>query len=259
MSYDNNDTPMSLIEHLEELRKRIIIAVIALAAGMTGSFIFQAPLLRLLMAPLGGKQLITLSPTESFMTVFKVAGYGGVIIASPVIIYQVWAFVAPGLRKKERRVIFFATLFTSLLFLAGIAFSWYLVLPKGLDFLLNYESEIFNQQIQASRYFSFVAFFVVGFGLIFELPAMILTLVWVGVVNVKQLTKQRKYAVAIGAAVSAAITPGTDFFSMLSMFVPFLLLYEVSVLLARVIERSRRKKREAADSIDNDPEGEAAV
>lgn len=259
MSYENNDTPMSLVEHLEELRKRIVISAIAIAVAMAGAFIFQRPLLRFLMVPLGDKHLITLSPTESFMTVFKVAAYVGVIVSSPVIFYQIWAFVAPGLRKKERRLIIFAALFTSLLFLGGIAFSWFLVLPKGLDFLLNYEGEIFDHNIQAARYFTFVAFFVLGFGLIFELPAMVLTLVWVGILNVKQLTKHRKYAIVIGAVISAAITPGTDFFSMIAMFVPFLFLYELSVVMARVIERMRRKKRQEVDSIDNGPEGEAAV
>lgn len=248
---------MSLMEHLEELRKRIIISVVAIAVGMTVCYIFQGPLLGLLVVPLNGRELITLSPAESFMTVFKVAAYAGIIVASPVIIYQIWAFAAPGLRQKERRVIVSATGFTTLLFLAGVVFAWYLVLPRGLDFLLNYEADFFNQQIQATPYFSFVALFLLGFGLIFETPALILTLIWVGVVDVKTLSRQRKYAILIGAIVSAAITPGTDFFSMLAMFIPFLVLYEVSVLLGRVIERSRRKKK-AADIVDGGPEGETA-
>lgn len=250
---------MSLIEHLEELRKRIIIAVVAITAGMVGCFVFKGPLLKLLIAPLGGKELITLSPTESFMTVFKVAAYGGFIIASPIIIYQIWAFVSPGLKSKEKRVIFFATFVTTILFLAGVAFGWYLVLPRGLDFLLNYEGEVFNQQIQASRYFSFVAMFLLGFGLIFELPAMIVTLAWVGLVDATTLRKKRKYAILIGAVVSAALTPGQDLFSMIAMFVPFLLLYEVSVIMARLIQRSRRRKAAAAAAAEGGPDiGEAA-
>lgn len=247
---------MSLIEHLEELRKRIIISVVAIAVGMTVCFIFQESLLGLLVAPLNGRELITLTPAESFLTVFKVAAYAGIIVASPVIIYQIWAFAAPGLRQKERRVILSATGFTTLLFLAGVAFAWYFVLPKGLDFLLNYETDFFNQQVQATPYFTFVALFLLGFGLIFETPALILTLVWIGIVDVKTLNRQRKYAYLIGAIVSAVITPGTDAFSMLAMFIPFLVLYEVSVLLGRVIERSRRKKK-AADVVEDGPEGEA--
>ena len=252
---------MSLIEHLEELRKRIIISVVAIAVGMTACFIFKGPLLRLLIAPLGGRELITLSPTESFMTVFKVAAYGGLILASPIVIYQIWAFVAPGLKSREKHAALLATIFTTMLFLVGVVFAWYMVLPRGLDFLLNYEADIFNQQIQATRYFSFVAMFLLGFGLIFELPAMLVTLSWLGIVNAKTLSKQRKYAILIGALVSAILTPGQDFFSMLAMFVPFLILYEVSILLARLIERSRRKKLavEVSDIDDGGPDtGEAA-
>jgi sec-independent protein translocase protein TatC len=251
-----DDRVMSLIGHLEELRKRIIISILALGVGMAICFIFKSWLLQFMITPLGDKKLITLSPTESFMTVFKVAGYAGMIIASPVIIYQIWAFVAPGLKTKEKRVVIFATFLTTILFLCGIAFAWYLVLPKGLDFLMNYEDEVFNQQVQASKYFTFVAFFLLGFGLIFELPAMILTLVRVGVVDVKTLRKNRKYAILIGSIVSAALTPGQDLFSMLAMAVPFVLLFEISLVLSRFIKRPKRKQ-ESVEVIDGGPEGEA--
>lgn len=247
---------MSIIEHLDELRKRIIISVVALAVGMVICFIFKSWLLQFMITPLGDKKLITLSPTESFMTVFKVAGYGGMIIASPVIIYQIWAFVAPGLKTKEKRVVAFSTIFTTLLFLAGIAFAWYLVLPKGLGFLMSYEDEVFNQQVQASKYFTFVAFFLLGFGLIFELPAMILTLVRVGIVDTKMLRKNRKYAILIGTIASAALTPGQDLFSMLAMAIPFVLLFEISVILSRFIKRPQ-KNQEQAEIIDAEPESEA--
>lgn len=232
---------MSLIGHLEELRKRIIISFVALCVGMIICFVFKGFLLELLTSPLGDKKLITLSPTESFMTVFKVAGYAGMIVASPVIIYQIWAFVAPGLRSKEKRVIFFATFFTTLLFLAGVAFSWKFVLPRTLDFLLNYESDVFNQQVQSSQYFTFVAMFMLGFGIIFETPAMILTLVRMGVVDPKVLRKKRKYAILAGVIVSAALTPGQDLFSMLAMAVPFVLLFEISLVLSRFVKRPARQ------------------
>ncbi|MHB8792775.1 MAG: twin-arginine translocase subunit TatC [Thermoleophilia bacterium] len=248
-----NDRMMSLIGHLEELRKRIIISFVALCVGMIICFVFKGFLLELLTSPLGDKKLITLSPTESFMTVFKVAGYAGMIVASPVIIYQIWAFVAPGLRSKEKRVIFFATFFTTLLFLAGVAFSWKFVLPRTLDFLLNYESDVFNQQVQSSQYFTFVAMFMLGFGIIFETPAMILTLVRMGVVDPKVLRKKRKYAILAGVIVSAALTPGQDLFSMLAMAVPFVLLFEISLVLSRFVKRPARQNVvvEEADEPDS--------
>ena len=161
-----------------------------------------------MITPLGDKKLITLSPTESFMTVFKVVGYAGMIIASPVIIYQIWAFVAPGLKTKEKRVVMFSTVFTTILFSAVSLLPGTWCCPGGSTSLLSYEDEVFNQQVQASKYFTFVAFFLLGFGLIFELPAMILTLVRVGVVDVPTLRKNRKYAILIGTVASAALTPG---------------------------------------------------
>jgi sec-independent protein translocase protein TatC len=249
---------MSLIEHLDELRKRIIISVIAILVGMVGCFIAKSWILNLLIEPIGDKELITLSPTESFMTVFKVSAYAGMIVASPVIIYQIWAFVAPGLKSKEKRVVLYATIFTSLLFFGGVVFAWMFVLPRGLDFLLNYQSDIFNQQLQASKYFSFVAMFLLGFGIVFELPAMLLTLARLGIVSHEMLAKNRKYALLIGAVVSAALTPGQDLFSMLAMAIPFMLLYEFSVQASRVMQKRKRKKEEA-EVLDEDADaGETA-
>jgi len=248
---------MSLVGHLEELRKRLMISIGALAVGMVVCFIFKGYLLDILIDPLGDRKLITLTPTESFMTVFKVAGYVGMMLVSPVIIYQIWAFVAPGLKAKEKHVILYAAIFTSILFLSGVAFAWYLVLPRALDFLLTYQGDFFNQQVQASTYFSFVALFMLGFGLIFELPALLLTLVRLGVVTPQKLAQNRKYAILAGSILSAALTPSQDFFSILAMAVPFYVLYEASIHLGKLIQR-RTEKRAAAAVVDDGPEGEAA-
>jgi sec-independent protein translocase protein TatC len=246
---------MSLIEHLEELRKRIIISVVALAVTTAGAFICKSYLLAFLVAPLNGKQLITLAPAESFMTAFKVSAYVGVIAASPIIIYQIWAFVAPGLKSKEKHVVLYAAAFTTILFLSGVAFAWWLVLPRGLDFLLNYQSDYFNQQVQASKYFSFVAMFLLGFGIIFELPALLLTLARLGIVNSKQLAKNRRYAILAGAVISAFLTPTQDVISMMAMAVPFVFLYEISIHLSRLVQK--RKQERSAEVVEG-PEGEAA-
>jgi len=246
---------MSLIEHLEELRKRIIISVVALAVTTVGAFICKSYLLAFLVAPLNGKQLITLAPAESFMTTFKVSAYAGVIAASPVIIYQIWAFVAPGLKSKEKHVVLYAAVFTTILFLSGVAFAWWLVLPRGLDFLLNYQSDYFNQQVQASKYFSFVAMFLLGFGIIFELPALLLTLARLGIVNSKQLARNRRYAILAGAVISAILTPTQDAISMMAMAVPFVFLYEISIHLSRLVQK--RKQERSAEVVEG-PEGEAA-
>lgn len=248
---------MSLIEHLDELRTRIIISLIAFLVGFVICFIFRSYLLDLLVTPLGDRKLLTLSPTESFMAVFKVSAYCGLILASPVIIYQIWAFVAPALKSKEKKIVVVASIFTSILFLVGVAFAWVFVLPRVLDFLLNYEGDFFDQQIQANRYFSFVSLFLLGFGIIFETPVMILTLVRMGVVDAQQLGKNRKYALLIGCVVSAVLTP-PDIFSMLAMVIPFVLLYEASIHLSRLVQK-RRHKQQDSEIVDEGPDvGETA-
>ena len=246
---------MPLVDHLEELRKRIVISVVALAAGAAVCFIFKDYLLNFLVAPLHGKKLITLAPAESFMTAFKVSVYAGFMLASPVIIYQLWAFVAPGLKTRERRATLFAAMFTSILFIGGAAFCWQFVLPRGLDYLLNYQSDFFNMQVQASKYFSFVSLFMLGFGIVFELPALLLTLVRMGILTPKQLAKNRRYAILAGAVIGAVLTPSQDAFSMLAMTVPFVMLYEISIHLSRLVQRKRRRD---AEVVDNGPEGETA-
>lgn len=253
---DNTDRfRMSLIEHLEELRKRIVYSLVALAVAFAACFALKDYLLGFLVGPLNGRQLITLAPAEAFMTAFKVAAYGAIIIAAPMIIYQIWAFVAPGLKAKEKKLVYTATIFTSLLFFGGVAFCWYLVLPRGLDFLLNYQSDYFAQQVQASKYFSFVVLFALGFGLVFELPAFLLTLMRLGFVNYKTLAKNRRYAILIGAIVSAVLTPTQDIVSMMAMAVPFYVLFELSVQLGRFVQKKREKDTEI---VEDGPEGEAA-
>lgn len=249
---------MSLVEHLEELRRRIIICAAALAVTTTVCFIFKGYLLELLLTPLGGRELLTLGPTESLMVVFKIAFFAGLILASPLIIYQVWAFVSPGLEARERRPTLIAALFTSLLFLGGVAFAWFLVLPRGLDFLLSYESDTFNQQVQAARYFSFVVMFLLGFGIVFEVPAMVLSLARLGIVTPAMLRRHRKYVYLGGAVISAVLTPGQDVFSMIAMAVPFLALFELSVILSRFVRRSGHSREEAEAVDSNGEKGEAA-
>lgn len=238
---------MSLIEHLDELRSRIIVSLVAIAIGFAICFVFRGYLLDLLVTPLSDRKLITLSPTESFMTVFKVSAYCGLIVASPVLIYEIWAFVSPGLKKKEKRLVMVATFFTSVLFLAGVAFAWVFVMPRVLNFLLNYESSFFDQQVQANKYFGFVSLFLLGFGIIFETPVMILTLTRMGFVDAKTLGKNRKYAFLLGCVVCAVLTP-PDIFSMAAMVLPFVALFEVSIHLSRLVQKRKKKEPEVVDS-----------
>ena len=249
---------MSLIEHLDELRTRIIVSLIAFLVGFGICFVFRGHLLELLVDPLDGKKtLITLGPTEAFMTVFKVSAYCGLIISSPVLIYQIWAFVAPGLKNREKKLVIVATISTSILFFMGVAFAWIFVRPRVLGFLLTYGGDFFNQQVQAAKYFSFVALFLLGFGIMFETPAMILTLTRLGVVDARSLAKYRKYSILLGCVVSAVLTP-PDIFSMLAMVLPFYVLYEISIQLSKLVQK-RKSKKDAPEMVDDGPDvGEAA-
>lgn len=239
---------MSVLDHLDELRRRIIIALVALAIGVVAAFVGKDWVFFVIERPLKairgpGTQLVTFSPTEPFMTILKVSIYAGLIVALPVILYEVWAFIMPALYEREKKSALPYVLFTLLLFLGGVAFGYFVVLPVGLNFLIGYGGDIFNQQLRASEYLSFVSIFLLGFGVVFELPAFMLLLSALGVVSTKRLRRWRKYAVLVIAVVAMVTTPSQDPVSMLLMMGPLLLLYELGIGLGMLVERRREKRR----------------
>ncbi len=229
---------LTLTEHLDELRKRIFAGLIALTAGVVVAIVFDAWLFDLLLRPLpeGKQQIMTFSPAEPFMVSFKVWVIAGIIMASPYLIYQFWAFVGPAFTASEKRYFIPIVLSCSVLFLGGIVFAYLLVLPRGLAFLLNFNGEYFNVQNRASDYFTFVAFFLLAFGLTFEMPVILVLLAKVGVVDDRFLRKNRRYAILVEAVLAAVLTPSQDAFSMLALFVPLVVLYEVSIVLAKMVK-----------------------
>ena len=239
---------MSVLDHLDELRRRIIVGLLALVVGVVAAFIGKDWVFSVIERPLKairgpGAQLVTFSPTEPFMTILRVSVYAGLIIALPVILYEVWAFIMPALYEREKRSVLPYVLFTLLLFLAGAVFGYFVVLPVGLRFLIGYGGDIFNQQLRASEYLSFVAVFLLGFGVVFEMPVFILMLSASGVVGTGRLRKWRKYAVLVIAIIAMVITPSQDPVSMLLMMGPLLVLYELGIVLGRLAERRREKRR----------------
>ncbi len=232
------DAQLTLVEHLDELRKRLFHSVIVLTLGVTLAAIFNDRVFDLLLRPLpfGKDQITTFSPSEPFMVSLKVWVIVGVIAASPYLIYQFWAFVGPAFSTTEKRYFVPVVVACAALFLGGVAFAYALVLPRGLDFLLNFNSSYFNVQNRASDYFTFVALFLLAFGLTFEMPVVLTLLAKVGVVDDKFLRKNRRYAILINAVLAAVLTPSQDAFSMLAMFVPLVILYEVSIVLARFVQ-----------------------
>jgi sec-independent protein translocase protein TatC len=240
---------MSLVGHLSELRRRLIYCLIVVVACVIAAFVFKRYTFAVLMHPLQAThidKLTTLGVTEAFMQVLKVSVYAGLLVSLPFILFQFWAFVMPALHGHERRNIFLYTVFTTTLFLGGVVFAYYLVLPVGLKFLIDYGAEDFNRFLQAERYLSFVSTFLLSFGLVFELPLVMLLLALAHVVDHIRMSKVRRYAIVVEAILAMVITPSQDPFSMILMLVPLMLLYELGVLLARLVSRRRTRHKQPA-------------
>jgi len=235
---------LPLLEHLDELRKRLFWCIVAVSVGVLvaaifNGFVFEAllwPLRQVKGLPATAYQITTFSPAEPFMVSLKVWVAGGLVLASPILIWQLWAFVAPAFTPTEKRYFYPVVIASTLLFLGGVALAYFVVLPQGLGFLLNFSSGNFNVQNRASDYFTFMALFILAFGVVFELPVVLVLLARVGVVDDKFLRKHRRYSILILALASAIITPSQDAFSMLAMFVPLYILYEISIVLARIVQ-----------------------
>lgn len=254
---------MPFLDHLEELRWRILWSLMALAVAVGIAFwlVMRFDVLGVLILPiqpyLPGGKLGYLSPADPFMVTLKLALVVGLILAFPVIVYQVWAFVAPALTKEEKRSIVPALYLGTVLFAAGVAGAYFFVLPATLKFFMNFQVESMTASIVAPAYLGFVVKLLLAFGILFELPVVVLVLASLGLVTSAWLRSKRRWAIALGAVVASLITPG-DFVLMTAfMMIPLLMLYEVSILLARVVER-RRERLAAADAVPDDQWVEAS-
>jgi sec-independent protein translocase protein TatC len=249
----NSSAEMPFLDHLEELRWRIIWSLGALAIGLIIGFVvvLKLNLLRVLQQPiapyLGGHKLVYTHPGDTFSITLSTALMVGIVIASPVIIYQLWAFLSPALHRHEKRVVIPVILGAVALFLMGVALAYFFVLPMTLRFLLNFQVESLEPMITASDYFSLVTVLVLAMGAVFELPVLILGLAALGLVTPQFLSKFRKYALVLSYVVAAFITPGDLFITTAALTVPLYLLYELSVVLAWLVFRKRAARRVAAE------------
>jgi len=225
---------MTLLGHLQEFKDRLVKAAIALGVTTLFSLIFTRRALQLLIAPLGGNKPQILQPTGGIVSYFKVAFILGIVLAMPVIIYQVVRFVMPGLTRQESRYLYIMVPGATVSFALGVAFAGLVMLPFSIRYLQGFMSDIFNYDFEINRYISFVTSVLLWVGLSFETPLIIFFLVKMGVINVQLLTQNRKYAILIVAILAAIITPTPDPFNMLIVMAPLILLYEVGVLLARL-------------------------
>lgn len=227
---------MTIIEHLEELRTRLIRVLIALAIGTALSFAFTSQIMRVLIAPAGIKPIF-LRPTEMFLTYFKVAMLAGVILAMPVIVYQLIKFAWPGLQRNERTYLGIIVPAATLSFIAGVLFTYLVLLPYALRYLVSFGGDLVQAQWAISEYITFVTTLLFWSGVVFETPLILFFLARLRIITPQVLSKNRKFAVVIIAVIAAVITPTPDPFNMGLVMVPLLLMYEIGILLARLAYR----------------------
>lgn len=237
----SHEDRLSLVEHLDELRARLIVCIVVLGVALALCFWQNHLLLEIAQGPLPSNhnRLITFGVTEPFTTTLTVSAYAAIVLSLPVVLWQLYAYVLPAFSEAEKRVILPILLLFPLLFLAGIAFAYFAVMPAAIHFLLNFNDDQFNVQLRARDYYSFFSMTEIACGLIFQLPLAIIAVTRLGIVSVEQLTSNRRYAYLVIAIVAAAL-PGVDPVSMLIEMVPLLVLYELSIVLARVLGRPRR-------------------
>jgi sec-independent protein translocase protein TatC len=233
-----HEDQLSLVEHLDELRFRIVVSIVVFGVALALCFWQNHLLLEIAGGPLPDdhKKLLTFGITEPFTTTVTVTVYGALILAMPFLLYQVYAYVLPAFSDRERRTVMPVLLLFPVLFLAGLAFAYFAVMPAAVKFLLNFNDSQFNIQVRARDYYSFFSTTMLAGGLIFQLPLAILAVTRLGIVKVEQLRSNRRYAYLLIALLAAAL-PGVDPISMLIEMVPLLVLYELSILLARAFGR----------------------
>jgi sec-independent protein translocase protein TatC len=236
---------VTLVEHLDELRSRLIISLVAIGVGFLVAFAFQDTILGWLEAPLpDDRQLITFGVTEPFFTSVKISFYAGFALALPVVLWQTWSFLAPAFQEHSQRIVAVFVGIATALFAAGLAFAYWVVLPRALDFLTNYNDEFFQIEIRASYYFSFVTLGLIGFALVFQLPIFVLALVRLGVLTSGSLRRNRRIGYVV-VLVVAILLPTVDPVSLAFEVVPLLLLFEGSIWASVLLEKRWAAKIEA--------------
>ena len=241
---------LSFIEHLEELRKRVIKCLIAIAVGCGVSFYFAPKLFSILAIPIrkalpANSTLIFTSPTEAFLIYFKTSLIAGFFLATPFILYQIWKFIAPGLYEREKGYVAPFVIISSFLFIGGAFFGYFFVFPPAFQFLINsFASDFITPLPSMKEYFSLATSLLLAFGVIFETPVLIFFLAKVGIVTHKTLLKFQKYALVLAFVISALLTPTPDIFNQSMMAVPLILLYEIGIIIAWMVKKKPVREKQ---------------
>ena len=243
----DHEERLTLVDHLDELRTRIIIAISAIFVASAICYWQEDVVLDIVNRPLpeGIPQPITFGVTEPFTTTLTNSAYFGILIALPVVLYQLYAFVLPAFSPTERKVATPLLLMVPFLFVAGVVFCYFVVLPPAIDFLLGFNNDAFRTEVRARDYYSFVTLTMLAMGLGFQVPVAILALVRLGITSPEKLRKNRRYAILV-IAVLAALLPTVDPVTLILEMIPLIILYELSILLAAALERRRSTSTDVA-------------
>ncbi len=254
---------MPFLEHLEELRWRILWSLVAVVIGTVLGFIlvYYFGVMELLIRPIRVAytdpefRLIYLSPADPFFITLKLAVVVGILVAFPIIVYQVWAFLSPALERHEKRAIIPALYMGLVLFSAGVALAYFVALPLTMTFFQNFQAEYLEEQLEVGKTLGFITKLLIGFGVIFELPVVVMILSALGLVTPEFLKSKRRHAMVLITVLASFLTPGDVITLTIMLMVPLFFLYEFSIFLSRLIWRRKRarEEEEAKEEASPDP------
>ena len=244
MTEPEKEDKMPLTSHLEELRKRLVRILIAVGVAFLGCFAFKEEIFRIVALPLisvlpPGSHMVYTGLPEAFFTYIKVSLYAGIFVASPVVLYQVWKFISPGLFPKEKKFVAPFVITSTLLFVGGVCFGYFLVLPGAYKFFLEFTTDFLKPMLSMREYLTLTLKLLLAFGIIFEIPVFLFFMTKIGLVTPRKLARMRRYAIVVCFIVAAIITPTPDAFTQCMMAIPMIVLYEVGILVSKLAGRKK--------------------
>jgi sec-independent protein translocase protein TatC len=244
MTEPKKEDRMPLTSHLEELRKRLVRILIAVGIAFLGCFAFKEEIFRIVALPLisvlpPGSHMVYTGLPEAFFTYIKVSLYAGIFVASPVVLYQVWKFISPGLFPKEKKFVAPFVITSTMLFVGGVCFGYFLVLPSAYKFFLEFTTDFLRPMLSMREYLTLTLKLLLAFGIIFEIPVFLFFMTKIGLVTPRKLARMRRYAIVVCFIVAAIITPTPDAFTQLMMAIPMIVLYEVGILVSKLAGRKK--------------------
>ena len=251
----NDDPKQPFMSHLEELRTRLIACAIAVGIGFVVCYLFSKDLFQILIIPLKenmpeGDRLIYTNLPEMFFTYLKTAFIAGIMVVSPYVFYQIWMFIAPGLYKKEKKYVLPFVFFSTILFVGGALFGYFVVFPFGFKFFMGFANDSIQALPSVKQYFSFAVKLLFAFGVVFELPVVVFFLTKIGVVTPEFLKQKRKYAILLTFVMAAILTP-PDVITQCMMAGPLIILYEVGIFISMMARVRKEKEKKRAEEMED--------